>query len=164
MEPIEDNNTDTVQCQLYNDWTRDGTGTNNDCRFIVQSPTGVAYVLTFPVFDRYKDTHPDVYSSFYKMLEYHLLTTNHRYTDTWIAPVSYEHMCLIRDYGMPIHMPKLDWMVTYDGLQEEIESVRATNRKKLPTPKKSSEVGAWLDEMLDNQSEEEDHDRFDYIL
>ena len=164
MEPIEDNNTDTVQCQLYNHWTRNYTDADVDCRFIIQSPTGAAYMLTYQLFARYRDIQPDVNSSFYEMLEYHLLTTKHQDTDTWIAPVSYEHMCLIRDYGMPIHIPKLDWMVTYDGLREEIDRHVQQKRMRLPTPKKSSEVGAWLDEMLDNQSEEEDHDRFDYIL
>jgi hypothetical protein len=157
MEPIKDNNTDTIQCQLYNDWTRNGIVVN-DCRFIVQSPTGVAYVLTYPMFDSYRDKPTDVYSSFYEMLKYHLLTTNHRDTDTWIAPVSYKHMCLIRDYGTIIHMPKQDWMYTYDGLREEIDQHVQQERMKLPIPKKSSEVGiyTWIEQMLDNQIEEDD--------
>jgi hypothetical protein len=131
MEPIEDNNTDTVQCQLYNYWTGAGTGVGDDCRFIIQSPTGVAYMLTYPMFKHYKDTQSDVRNRLYAMLEYHLITTNHTYTETWIASISYEHMCLIRDYGQPVDMPKLDWMLTYEALQEEIE-----------------EVSAWLEQML----------------
>ena len=158
MEPIEDNNTDTIQCQLYNDWTRPGFGRGDNCRFIIQSPTGIAYVITYPMFERYRDQldmDRDVYNRFYKMLEYHLITRNYQNIDTWIASVSYEDMCLIRDYGKPIDMPKQDWMYTYDGLREEIDQHVQQKRKKLPIPTKSSDVGAWLDQMLDNQIEED---------
>jgi hypothetical protein len=106
----------TIQCQLYNDWTR---GDRNDRIFIVQSPTGNAYKLTYPAFDRYRGT--DIYDRFFKMLEYHIITTNHTDTETWIAPVSYDDMCLIRDYGMPITMLMQDWMLTYDESEEPIE-------------------------------------------
>jgi hypothetical protein len=120
---------EVVRCQIYNEWTVGDTGIAETCRLIVQSPTGAAYYIDYPTFDKYYhlaiDGTPEkeIGNHMFAFLHAIISDTSNIHTETWSMPVPIAYLELIRDYGKPIDMPKPDWMETWWDLQKAMHEV-----------------------------------------
>lgn len=118
-----------VQCQIYNEWTVGDTGTSEACRLVIQSPTGAAYYLDYPTFDKYYHVSHDgtpekeIGDRMYVLLNAIITNTANKDTETWTMSVPIEHLELIRDYGKPIDMPKPAWTNSWWELQKAMHAV-----------------------------------------